>query len=81
MVQRAAADPVARLEHDDRAPGPDELAGRGQPGQPGAHDGDVGPADGAGGGLGGRRGRERERRAGGARGGAPEQAPPRDRPA
>ena len=67
-VQRAPADAVARLEHDDGAVGSDEGAGGGEPGEPGADDADVGasraPARGGGGG-GGSQGEER--RAGGPR--------------
>ncbi len=54
-VQRAPADAVARLEHDDAVPGGDERPGRGEPGEPGADDADVGAsrASARGGGSGG----------------------------
>ena len=38
VVQRAAADPVPGLEHDDGAPGLLEPPPGDQPGHPGAHD-------------------------------------------
>ena len=41
MVPDPAADPVARLEHDHRPAGGDDLARRGQPGEAGADDHDV----------------------------------------
>ena len=41
VVERPPADPVARLEHDDRMTGADKLSRRGQPREPGADDHDV----------------------------------------
>ena len=42
LAAHATADAVARLEDDDLAPGRDEVAGRGQPGEPGPDHEDVG---------------------------------------
>jgi hypothetical protein len=65
-VERAPADAVARLEHDDGAVGGDESAGGGQAGEPGADHAHVGPprAPARGGGSGGGTQGE-ERRTGG----------------
>ena len=42
LVERAPADPVARLEHDHAAAGPLQIAGGHEPGQAGPHDDDIG---------------------------------------
>ena len=42
LVERAPADPVARLEHDDAAARPLEIAGGHEPGEARPHDDDIG---------------------------------------
>ena len=88
VVEDAAADPVAGLDAQDVQPLPEQVAGRDEPGDAGAHDDDVDlpgqpaltPAAATGAGL-GRPGRQQQpaRRGGGPEGAGGEQVPTRQR--